>query len=87
MLKNRQNVLRSNLECQYGLMDEPFSRQVLTEFQATEVESLRNRLAQNDALLKMLSDKTNIQPFLDALRATHQTHLADFITSRDGKYI
>lgn len=85
MLNDSQNVLGSNLECQYGLMDQPFSRQVLTEFQATEIESVKNRLAQNAALLKMLREKTDIQPFVDALRATHQSHLADFITSGEGK--
>ena len=85
---DHREVLTNSLECQYGLTDQLLSKRVLTRQQLSVVEAQRkNRFKQNAALLEMLSHVTDVkryEDFLDALRATHQSHLANYIVAGGG---
>ena len=78
-------VLRTTLECQYGLVDHLMERDVLPYEQLRVVRGLQwNRFKQNSTLLEMLNtgmvtDVQRFEEFLDALRKTHQFHLADLL--------
>ena len=84
-------MLKANIECGHSrlsLIDRLKGRDVLTEEQSNTIEGMKSsRYAQNAALLEMLSEHTDVQryeEFLDALRDTHQSHLAKYITAEGG---
>ncbi len=80
--------MTANIECEYGLLVKHERKDILTEEQFNIIEGMKSsRYAQNAALLEMLSEHTVVQryeKFLDALRDTHQSHLANYITAEGG---
>ena len=80
--------MRVNIECEYDLTKQLKRSDFLTEEQYNTIERMKsNRYAQNTALLETLIEHTNVQryeKFLVALRATHQSHLANYITAEGG---
>ena len=90
MLSDHGELLRINIECENGLTDllKWRDRHILSEEQLSRIEGMQsNCIAQNAALLEMLSEHTDVQryeEFLGALRYTHQSHIANYITADGG---
>jgi len=87
-LTKHSTLLRSKLECQYGLLDEVYSRCVLSEEQFDLIRSKVATFEKNDILLKAIVKETNVfklNEFLSALEATHQSHLAMYIINNESK--
>ena len=82
------DVLRTKLECQYGLMDLLMSKNVLLDCQLSKVNALQsNVFEQNRKLVEMLCLQENFLPYADfhiALTQTIQSHLANYIASDEG---
>jgi hypothetical protein len=78
-IEHVHSLLRSNLECQYGLLDELVTREVLTAEQVVGItEPQHNAIEQNNKLLSLMSQKpqaNNLEAFVQALGATYQGHL------------
>src|ERR1700761_1786617 len=88
-LNDHRSLLKETLECQYGLISELVTLDVLNDRQKTKITSLEsNPYTQNEALLDLFCD-TSIQPelfhkfhlFIKALRSTHQSHIANFLSA------
>ena len=81
-------MLRTRLECQYGLMDLLMSKGVLLDYQLSKLKALQyNLFEQNDKLIEMLCLQEDAQPyadFLDALTQTNQSHLAKYLIYNEG---
>ena len=81
-------MLRTRLECQYGLMDLLMSKRVLLDHQLSKVKELQSNLfEQNDKLIEMLllqKDFKRYEDFLSALTQTNQSHLANYIIYNEG---
>jgi len=83
-------LLRSMLECQYGLLDELYSRCVLTDEQLDLIKSKVPTYEKNDLLLREISKETKVfklNEFLSALNATHQSHLSTYIVNNGSKIL
>jgi len=81
-------LLRSMLECQYGLQDELYSRCVLTDEQVDLISCKQETYKKNDVLLLEISKETDVfklNEFLSALEATHQSHLSSYIVNNGSK--
>ena len=89
-LKNHRSLLKSNLECQYGLLDELEGRQVLTDEQVADVKRPQhNAFEQNDKLLSLMRQypqTTKQGEFLGALRTTNQAHLTAYFIGLNENY-
>ena len=85
-LDQHRGVLEEFMECQYGLLDH--LRVELTCQQYEDVkEHITNRCKQNDALLNLMcseADSQMCEAFLEALRTTHQKHLAAYVQFDGG---
>src|SRR6201996_5133223 len=89
LLKKHRTLLTRTLECQYGLISELVTLGVLNDRQRSEISSLESKpYTQNEVLLDLLCDRS-IQPelfhkfhlFIKALRSTHQSHIANFLSA------
>jgi hypothetical protein len=82
-LNKSKVVLKTRLECEYGLMDQLMSKRILLDCQLSIVKALQSHLSeQNDKLIEMLCLQEDFQPyadFLSALTQTNQSHLAKYI--------
>ena len=84
-------MLRAQLECQYGLLELLVREGALSEQQRAAVaRPQHNAFEQNDALLDLLMqssvDKRQSRRFLNALRRTHQGHLAALLDIARGNF-
>ena len=82
-------MLRAQLECQYGLLEQLVREGALSEEQRADVARPRhNSFEQNDALLDLLLrsvDTRLYECFVAALRRTHQGHLAALLDTARGE--
>ena len=81
-------MLRAQLECQYGLLEQLVREGALSEEQRADVaRPQHNSFEQNDALLDLLLrsvDTRLYECFVAALRRTHQGHLAALLDTARG---
>ena len=86
-ITNNRSQLIDILECQYGLLDQLISRDVLNRRQAGQLELMNsNPWKQNEELIQLLLDEEIIPELLykldhlvSALRVTHQSHIANLL--------
>ena len=81
-------MLSIYLECQYGLLYQIVTHNILSERQLENVvQYKRHRFKQNDQLLHELCQHEELEPydnFLVALKNTNQEHLAKYIMDNGG---
>jgi len=85
--KAHRVVLKSRLECQYGLLDHLYKCSVLSEELEQDIPSQHEPLDQNVKLLNVMSQNGNLEDqriFLDGLNRTSQGHLASYIINDGG---
>ena len=80
-LMRHREVLLSSLECQYGLLDELYSRCVFSYQQFQLIKRKKDISKQNSALLQVIGDMDmqDINKFISALHSTCQSHLVAYI--------
>ena len=86
-METHRATLRQHLECGYGLLDELSSRAVLSREQVADIDRPQtSKYEQNDKLLSILHHNADMlhtdkpDSLVEALRLTHQGHLASFLT-------
>ena len=87
-LKRHREHLLSTLECQYGLLDELYSRCLLSDQQLESIKRKKDMYKQNSALLQVLDemDMSDLNEFFSALKATCQSHLVTYIINNGRMY-
>ena len=81
-LKSR---LSDIIEPDFGLLDELFTLDVLTDRELDDVQSERTVYRRNDALLDLLTSDEQRDKFLTALQRTQQEHVVNFIKENGGQ--
>jgi len=66
-LKKHRAVLRSTLECQFGLLDELDSRCILSTEQLHNIKAGGTMFEQNDKLLDAVAQQTDVEYFTEFL--------------------
>ena len=77
--------LADTIEPDFGLLDELLRLEVLSRRQCANVRSERTVYERNDALLDLLTSNDQCGKFLEALKRTHQPHVANFIIQHGGQ--
>ena len=92
-LYRHAEFLVRNIECQFGLLDELFERQLLTFPQCAEIRDQENLQERSDdnknmQLIKAMLQVTRLRKlenFLASLRDTDQQHVVAYIACNGGK--
>ena len=82
--------LRQLIECQYGLLDQLLSTDVINKEQVADIKESTNEFKQNDKLLDILRQMGRLrsnQKFLEALLPTFQEHIASLIICDGGRIL
>jgi len=83
MLKHR---LADIVEPDFGLLDELLRLDVLSRRQYDDVRSERGAAyRRSEAVLDLLTTDKQCDKFLEALRRTHQPHVANYVTQNGGQ--
>jgi len=91
-VKRHHEKLRSTLECQYGLLDELYTRCVLTDEQFEMIIGLQAAAGaimyqQNGELLRLIGhmDMSTLNDLFSALEETSQSHIVTYIINNGRK--
>src|SRR5271157_1435431 len=92
-LHRHAEFLVRNMECQFGLLDELFERQLLTFPQCAKIRDQENLQERSDdnknmQLIKAMLQVTRLRKlenFLASLRDTDQQHVVAYIACNGGK--
>ena len=79
---NQRKTLRRVLECQYDLLLSLEDKEIITDEERTIIETADTWYNMNDCFMNIVSRKPEervFQSFLDSLRETSQSHVANYI--------
>ena len=85
LIEWHKDMIRDRLEPDFGLLDELLANRSLTRPEVAKVNAVPDSYGKSEKLLEYVFNKGIFAKFLDALRNTQQTHLANFILSNGGK--
>ena len=86
-MRKKRDSLVAFLECQFGLMDNLISNDVISHNEAEDINELKG-INQSFKLIDFMikvSKPTSHKAFQDALIRTYQSHLAKYIGHEGGK--
>jgi len=87
VIKHHSKELQALIDSEFGLLEELLRRLLLTEKSYEDVRTKSDHFKKNDCLLhyiKLKSTEKEFLDFLDALRNTHQGHVANFLLANGG---
>ena len=83
-------ILRTRLECQYGLLDVLLNQGVISAEEYARIQRpYSSATEQNDAIIEVMAAKQDVtlhEQFLMALSSTNQEHLATYIANEGGEF-
>ena len=85
-IEAHKELITDRLDPDFGLLDKLLASRSLTRSEVAKVKAVSDSYGRSGKLLEYVFDKGIYEEFLDALRDTQQTHLANFILSNGGKY-
>ena len=88
--RNEEDKLTNIIEPRYGLLDHLLSVGVLSVGQFEEVREVKPVSRTVAKLLQILQTKQELilfESFLEALKATHQLHVVNFLRGKEGEYL
>jgi len=80
-----KSQLSELIEPDFGLLDQLFSLEVLTNRQFASIRGERTVFDRNDAVLDLLTSEDCCCKLLTALQRTDQQHVTNFITQNESK--
>jgi len=80
-----KSQLSELIEPDFGLLDQLFSLEVLTNRQFASIRSERTVFDRNDAILDLMTSEDHCCRLLTALQCTDQQHIFNFIAQNESK--
>src|SRR6218665_3692426 len=84
LIEAHKDLITDRLDPDFGLLDVLLANRSLTRPEVAKVKAVPDSYGRSEKLLEYIFDKGIYEKFLDALRTTQQTHLANFISSNGG---